>query len=97
MTAAQAQDKLSALPGWMLAPGGQSIRKEFLMAGFSAAAELIGAIAKVADAADHHPDVHLTGYRKLLIELTTHSAGGLTDKDFALAAQIEKLPKRLKV
>ncbi len=97
MTKAQAQDELAKFPGWAFASGGKAIRKEFVMAGFSAAAELIGVIAKIADAADHHPDVHLTGYRKLLIELTTHSAGGLTEKDFALAAQIEKLPKRLKV
>ncbi len=92
-----AQAELARLPGWSLSQDGKAIRKEFSMEGFSAAAELIGRVAQAADAADHHPDVHLTGYRKRAFVLSTHSAGGLTEKDFALARQIEQLPKRLKV
>jgi 4a-hydroxytetrahydrobiopterin dehydratase len=67
------------------------------MKDFVAAVALIDKIKDAAEAADHHPDIHLTGFRKLAIELSTHSAGGLTDKDFALAAEIERLPKSLKV
>lgn len=66
------------------------------MKNFMAAVSLIRRIASLAEAADHHPDLHLTGYRRLKIELTTHSEGGLTKKDFSLAAKIERLPKKLK-
>lgn len=81
---------------WSLASGGKSIRAGYLMKDFTSAVELIGRIAELAQRHDHHPDLHLTGYRRLEVELTTHSAGGLTDKDFALAAAIEALPKALK-
>lgn len=93
---AEARRRLEALPGWTLAADGLSIRRELSMSGFSAAAELIGRIAAIADEADHHPDLHLTGYRRLAIELTTHSIGGLSEKDFVLAAKIDALPKSLK-
>jgi len=54
-------------------------------------------IAKVAQKENHHPDLHLTGYRKLRVELSTHAIGGLSENDFILAARIERLPKKLKV
>jgi len=82
--------------GWTKTSDGKAIRRELVMKDFMAAVSLIGRIAELAEAADHHPDLHLVGYRKLAIELTTHSAGGLTDKDFALAEKIEGLPKELK-
>lgn len=81
---------------WASAAGGKSIRAGYAMKDFASAIELIGRIAELAERHDHHPDLHLTGYRRLEIELTTHSTGGLTEKDFALAAAIEALPKALK-
>ncbi len=77
-------------------PDGKSLRAEYLMRDFGAAVELIRAVAEAAEAMDHHPDIHLTGYRRLALELSTHSEGKLTDKDFLLAARIEALPKALK-
>ena len=91
------EEGLGTLKGWSLSSDGKSISREFLMKDFSAAAALIGDIAPIADADDHHPDLHLTGYRKLRVELTTHSIGDLSEKDFTLAAKIEKLQKRLKI
>ncbi len=93
---AETRRRLSELPSWTLSADGRSIRRELAMEGFAAAAELIALVAKAADEMDHHPDAHLTGYRKLAFELSTHSAGGLTEKDFVLARKIEALPKRLK-
>lgn len=87
---------LSNLRDFKLTPDGKSLRAEYLMRDFAAALELIGSVAEAAEAMDHHPDIHLTGYRRLALELTTHSAGKLTDKDFLLAARIEALPKALK-
>jgi 4a-hydroxytetrahydrobiopterin dehydratase len=87
---------LRKLPGWTLAPRAKAIRREYSMKDFLAAVALIRRIAVRAQAADHHPDLHLTGYRKLKIVLSTHDAGGLSLKDFRLAAEIESLPKKLK-
>ncbi len=88
---------LADLRDWRLSQEGSAIRAEYLMKDFSAAVELIAEIAKIAEAEDHHPDFHLTAYRKLTIELSTHAIGGLSENDFILAAKIESLPKRLKV
>lgn len=88
--------RLKDLPGWTLADGGKAIRREYVMKDFLQAVALIGRIAEKAQEADHHPDLHLTGYRNLAVVLSTHDAGGLTEKDFGLAAVIERLPKQLK-
>ncbi len=88
--------KIKALCGWKLSRDRRSIEKEYLMKNFVAAVNFIRKITPIAEAADHHPDLHLTSYRKFKVVLSTHSAGGLTKKDFSLAAHIEKLPKTLK-
>ena len=54
-------------------------------------------IAQIAEAEDHHPDLHLVGYRNVTIEIWTHAVGGLTENDFILAAKIDQLPVALKV
>ena len=61
---------------------------------FLAVVELIRRIARRAEKLGHPPDLHLTGYRKLKVVLSTHDAGGLTLKDFRLAAEIEALPRK---
>lgn len=91
----RAREELAALPGWTLSEDGKSLRRELAMRDFAAAVELIGRIGRLADAEDHHPDLHLTSYRKLAVELSTHSIGGLSENDFILAAKIEGLPKTL--
>ena len=87
---------LEGLEGWRLGDNGKSIRRELLMKDFVAAVDLIVRVKDAAEALDHHPDLHLTGYRRLVIELSTHAIGGLSENDFILAARIEKLPKALK-
>ncbi len=87
---------LNELKGWTLSGDTKSIRLEYLMKNFMAAVELIRKIAEVAENEDHHPDIHLTGYRRLAIELSTHAIGGLSENDFILAAKIDQLPKDLK-
>ena len=84
------------IPGWTLAPDAKSISRHYGMKDFMAAVQLIGQIAEVAESEDHHPDLHLTSYRKLRIDLATHAIGGLSENDFILAAKIEALPKTLK-
>ncbi len=86
---------MSAPAGWT--DDGKTLRRVYETAGFNAAVGLMGKIALLAEEADHHPDLHLTGYRRLEVVLTTHDAGdSVTAKDYALAAKIEALPKRLK-
>jgi 4a-hydroxytetrahydrobiopterin dehydratase len=58
---------------------------------FAAAIELVNKIAAEAERADHHPDILVHGYKHLRITLSTHAAGGLTDRDFALAQTLDTL------
>ncbi len=93
---ADAERSLGQLQGWEFSPDRKAIFKEYSLTGFTAAADFVRAIAPMADAMDHHPDVHLTRYRRVLVLLTSHFAGGLTENDFELAAKIEALPKEEK-
>ena len=68
-----------------------SIVRELVFADFSAAVAFVDRVAAVAEAANHHPDILVHDYNKVRLELSTHSEGGLTDADFALAAQIDAL------
>jgi len=86
----RAQELLRELRGWQIKDG--VLRKDLVLKDFMEAVRLIEQIARVAEAEDHHPDLHLTSYRKLGIELSTHSIGGLSDNDFIMAAKIDALP-----
>jgi 4a-hydroxytetrahydrobiopterin dehydratase len=80
---------LATLPDWTR--DGVFIRRSVKVGGFGAAADLVRAVADAANAADHHPDVHITGYRNVAFELTTHAAGAITRRDIELAAEIDRL------
>ena len=82
---------LTQLEGWRLSRRGDSISKEYRMKNFMDALRFINLIAKVAEKDNHHPDLHLTGYRKLKIVLSTHAIGGLSENDFILAAKFDKI------
>jgi len=85
-----AQLLLKDLRGWELLEG-KRLRKQIMCKHFLDAVQLIQRIAPIAEAEDHHPDLHLTSYRKLTIELSTHAIGGLSENDFILAAKIDEL------
>lgn len=84
--------RLAALPGWEARDN--HLTKTFTDITFAHAVMFLVAVAHHADAAGHHPDITLHDYNRVTIRLTTHSAGGLTDKDFALAGDIERLPHK---
>lgn len=84
---------LSAVSGWALTADSRRIARSWKMKDFLAAIDFFNAVAKVAEAEDHHPDLHLTGYRNVTIEISTHAVDGLTENDFILAAKIDQLPK----
>jgi 4a-hydroxytetrahydrobiopterin dehydratase len=79
---------LRDVPGWTLATGGKSIRREYTLKNFREALTYVHHIGELAEAEGHHPDVHLTAYRHLTLELSTHAIGGLSQNDFILAAKI---------
>jgi len=92
----QSREYLKALKGWTLAPDGMMIERDYVLRDFRAMIKLVNQIAEIAEGDNHHPDLHLTGYRKLHIELKTHAIGGLSENDFIVAAKIDRLPKDLK-
>jgi 4a-hydroxytetrahydrobiopterin dehydratase len=92
----EADKQLENLPGWNLSADGKWIRKEWVVKDFLAGMRFFTAVADLAEAEGHHPDLHLTGYRNVAIEISTHAIGGLSENDFILAAKIDQLPIELK-
>ena len=82
--------RLNQLPGWKRT--GDALIKQFELKSFARAVECVNAVAKHADSVDHHPDM-LIQYSKLTFTLSTHDAGGITEKDVALAKKIDELVK----
>jgi len=82
------RQKLGVLPGWQLTTEG--IQKRYQRDSFMSVIQLVNDVAEAAETANHHPDI-LINYDKVTFTLTTHDAGGITRKDFDLAARIESL------
>ena len=74
--------------GWTRS--GAEISREVELASFMQAIEVVDRVAVLAEAADHHPDIDIR-WRTLTFRLSTHSAGGLTAKDFDLAREIDEV------
>lgn len=96
MTAEEVQEQVQNLPGWTVTHGGQRIKREWRAKNFQAAIDFFNRIAELAEEEGHHPDLQLTGYRNVAVELWTHAIGGLSENDFILAAKIDQLPFALK-
>jgi 4a-hydroxytetrahydrobiopterin dehydratase len=69
----------------------EAIVREWKLADFAAAIAFVNRVAELAEQANHHPDILVHGWNKVRLELSTHSQGGLTGADFALAAEIDGL------
>lgn len=78
---------LADLPGWSRHRG--AIRRTYRFADFPEAIRFVNAVARLAERANHHPDIEIR-YNQVTLRLTTHDAGGLTEKDFELARAIEQ-------
>jgi 4a-hydroxytetrahydrobiopterin dehydratase len=81
---------LEELPGWK--KQGDALTKQFELPTFARSVECVNAVAKHADQVDHHPDM-LIQYNKVTFTLSTHDAGGITEKDVSLAKKIDALVK----
>ena len=94
MSQEEAQDYVDESYGWILdmdanlpAQAGK-ISKEYKFADFIGAINFVNLVADIAEEEGHHPDIHIH-YNKVLLELWTHSIGGLSENDFILAAKID--------
>ena len=88
LTAAQIKSALIAVPDWKKTS--VTIARTFAFKDFPAAIRFVHAVAKLAEKAGHHPDIDIR-WNKVTLTLTTHSEGGLTEKDFKLARQVDQL------
>ena len=88
LTADDSQRRLQSLQGWTL--DGDAIRKQFTFKDFLEAIAFVNRLAPEAERADHHPDI-LINYKRVTLTYSTHSEGGLTEKDFAGAAAADRL------
>lgn len=90
---AEVGDGLARLPGWELRDG--RLRRQFTFRTFLRAIAFVNAVAYLSEAAGHHPDITIN-YNRVTLRLVTHSEGTLTDRDLALANDIEtKLASKL--
>jgi 4a-hydroxytetrahydrobiopterin dehydratase len=92
LSAEQVREYLPAVPGWRLSPDEKRIRREWRVKDFVTGLDFFRRVGELAESEGHHPDLHLTGYRNVALELYTHAVGGLTENDFILAAKIDQLP-----
>jgi 4a-hydroxytetrahydrobiopterin dehydratase len=84
----EAQSRLTGLPGWKIEAG--ELVKTYQFKDFCAALDFVNKVGELAEQAGHHPDIDIR-YNRVHLALTTHDAGGLTQKDFDLAGQTQKL------
>ncbi len=88
MTGDEIDVALRALQRWELRD--DSLARTFVFADFLEAMSFVTAAAGLAEEAGHHPDIDIR-YNRVTLTLTTHDAGGITQKDFALAAQLDRI------
>jgi 4a-hydroxytetrahydrobiopterin dehydratase len=74
---------------------GKKLRREWKVRNFAAGMDFLNKVAAIAEAENHHPEIHLTAYQNITLELWTHSVGALTENDFIMAAKIDKLQPQL--
>ena len=79
------------LAGSAWAREGDAIARDFKLADFASAMAFVNQVAQMAEDANHHPDILVHGWNKVRLTLSTHSEGWLTDKDHALARQIDEV------
>jgi 4a-hydroxytetrahydrobiopterin dehydratase len=87
LAAAEIQESLGRIGGWELQ--GDSITRTYEFPSFRSSLAFVAWVGELAEARDHHPDIDIR-YSKVQLVLSTHSAGGLTEKDFDLAALIDQ-------
>ena len=88
LSSADVNSRLQTVPEWKVESG--ELVRTFQFKDFRASMAFVNKVANLAEEAGHHPDIDIR-YNKVRLALVTHDQGGLTEKDFALATQAEKL------
>jgi 4a-hydroxytetrahydrobiopterin dehydratase len=88
LTRAEVEQRLKALDGWTLE--GNAIKKQYVLKDFPDAVAFVSRLVPGAEAADHHPDI-LINYKRVTLSYSTHSEGGLTEKDFEGAKMADRV------
>jgi 4a-hydroxytetrahydrobiopterin dehydratase len=88
LSQAEIEQRLTALRGWVLE--GNAIRKQYTFSGFFDAIAFVNRLAPQVEAADHHPDIQIN-YKRVTLAYSTHSHGGVTEKDLLGAEQADRL------
>jgi len=83
------REQMPAAKGWER--HGDMLVRTWQFPTFRRALAFVNSVAELVERSDHHPDIHLL-YRSVQIELSTHAAGGLTERDFQLASELGALP-----
>jgi 4a-hydroxytetrahydrobiopterin dehydratase len=86
LTEAEIEARLPLLQGWQRE--GDALRREYAFGDFKASIAFVNRVADLANAADHHPDI-MVKYDRVTLTLTSHDSGGITHRDFKLAATID--------
>jgi 4a-hydroxytetrahydrobiopterin dehydratase len=88
LTDAELQSALPSLHGWT--KNGIAIERKYEFKDFVEAMEFVNKIADAAEAAGHHPDIHIV-YNKVTLQLTSHDSGGVTQRDIKMAGRINEI------
>lgn len=93
LSPAEIQALLSQVPGWELDAATPTLQRRFAFKAYLDGAAFVDAVAKMAQAQDHHPDIEL-GYKKARVLWSTHAVNGLSENDFICAAKASALAAR---
>ncbi len=88
LSEAEIQERLKSLTGWEFV--GKGIQKRFSLKSFAPAMQFVNKVAELAEAEQHHPDIAIN-YNLVTLVLSTHSEGGVTTRDIALASKIDSI------
>jgi len=91
LTESEVQARLTSLAGWSLENG--KLHREFKLDNFLEGFAWMAAVALTAEKADHHPE-WFNVWNKVVVDLTTHDAGGISERDFRLAAEMNRLARQ---
>ncbi|QDT64020.1 4a-hydroxytetrahydrobiopterin dehydratase [Calycomorphotria hydatis] len=87
----EAVAQLAEVPEWELNDDASMISRKWTFKNFVEGMDFLNKVAEIAEEDQHHPDLHLYGYRNVRIELMTHAIGGLSENDFIVAAKIDAI------
>ncbi|MES2135113.1 MAG: 4a-hydroxytetrahydrobiopterin dehydratase [Patescibacteria group bacterium] len=93
LSSEQCTEYSEQVPEWSIAEDEKSISRKFTFKDFKEALAFVDKVGVIAEDEGHHPDMNLFGYKNVLITLSTHAIGGLSENDFIVAAKIDLLQK----